>query len=48
MINEDQKIKQATKRYIITFKRKDQTADKKSDKVDILKKVIGLRLRKLR
>jgi hypothetical protein len=37
MTQDDLKINPHTKKYIITFKRKDQRQDKKSDKVDILK-----------
>jgi hypothetical protein len=37
MTQDDLKINPHTKKYIVTFKRKNQREDKKSDKVDILK-----------
>jgi hypothetical protein len=42
MTNEDLKINPHTKKYIVTFKRKGQRADKRSDKVDILKSLMGI------
>jgi hypothetical protein len=41
MTNEDLKVQSGAslKRYIITFKPKDQRADKKTDKVEIVKKI---------
>ena len=42
MVNEDRKINSATKKYIITFKRKDQRPNKRDDKMEILKKLTGL------
>jgi subtilisin len=41
-MNEDLKINPHTKKYIVTFKRKDQRQDKRSDKVDILKGLMGI------
>lgn len=46
MTNEDLKIPTANnaglKRYIITFKPKDQRQDKKTDKIEILKQLMGV------
>jgi hypothetical protein len=42
MTQDDLKINPHTKKYIVRFKPKDQRQDKKSDKVDILKGLMGV------
>lgn len=42
MVNEDLKVNPATKKYIITFKKKDQRLNKRDDKMEILKTLTGL------